>query len=741
MMYLLVKHAKLNQLYSRNGNHCDRLQNTHRSDYNKTNVDNISVQSFYSWQFFQTIWFKQTIKFLIILIAVADHISNIIVGIWLYIYHTNHNVTTLRWAYAIVAIIVALIQVLHLILNFRFGISIRRQRFMTQILIKTAMTLAGLVGYVFCLIPCFVIVNYSVSPNICCFFLLYPYIREHQTIYPLISHLIHKLHGLFVRVCIETIPFSCIMVSILANGCSCDDKFHSNARVNLNGVAESNKNSNNDYSYDSYRHSRDNGFICGNIVSIIYVSLCLKIINVLITVFIFRIAESRKISFHTQLSNGFICVAEITRFLCSLGIIFLVYWLRLDKYYILLQVYIIPTFICITILTIFECMHKNKMIFVFPGYLIDTSISFFKAFNVKTVAFDSHNGFLEDTTWDRIHCTVAMRSHSYYSILNKISYLFANYRYINSFNISQNIQLNQQIGCINYQIINYCNQYLECHQKETFPTSIHDWNKTRCLLIKSRFVQIEKELEQSLHTQQFCNAIKLMETNSLEKDMFPLTNSLDIFFFAVIHATIHHKYVTKFCNNYHYPGEFSIVAISFIISRIIGIMFPFYWWLFIDYTAVDKQLQDFVSFCLYSLAVLYITTGWVLVRYRIPLFYKMKHVLSTQMILPYGTDSYYPKAVRHLIGYCFRKRKPNVFLLDKMDDKLLNASMMQFKALQSRPVVEQVLCIYFGKDLGGIIYQYVPVWDQSDQRRMYRAWLDIAYGIVQVKTERPTHDV
>ena len=702
-MYLFMKHVQYNQLHvhPNHGLFCKSPKTASQSNVNK-----ITDKSFYSLKFFKSMWFKQIIMVSIKFMSTADHISNIIVGIWLFRSKTNHNIVGLCWGYAVAATIAGLLQVLHLVWNFPLNNQINNN--LTKILIKIGMTFVGLVGYIVFLVPwpCFVHCD-ELEPSCLCS--LYPYIRLHRTVYPVMRGLINNLHGFFVRISIEILPFTVIMVSILASGCNCN------------------------FSHYNDGYNRCIQFICDNIVSIIYVSLCLKITSALITLFVLRIACSRRISFHTQLSDALICIAESTRFVSSFGIMFLAYWLKLDQYYILLQIYMIPSLISITILAIYDIIRKHKsdvnshirLMCLFFWYFACKSWWFYTTFNIKTIAFNKYKYFLANTTWDSIHCTIATRSYTYYSVLNKTSHYLANYRNINH----NNIQLNQQIGCINYQILDYCKHYLECdpNPNRHFPTFLIDsFIHSECRSIKAHFVAVARQLEHSLQTQQLCNSIQLLEQKSAKIDAaFPFTNSVDIFVFNVISALIDQTLVTDFfCDRYryNYPGEFAVVAVSIVISMMNGIMFPYFWWLFVDYK-VNKRLQYFVNFWLYLLAVLYIATIWVLIRYQFPLFYKMKHVLPTSMMLRCGSSWEYRKAVRHVIRHCFRDC--DEFVPNRIDDALINAAIRQYNDLQSRPMVEQVLCAHFGKDVGQTICQYVPVWDQNEQRSIYDAFSNL----------------
>ena len=720
-MYLFVKHAPRSELCSSDWRYQEESQTSCQSNHSQTND-----KSFYSLQFFNSMWFKQIIILSIKFLSTVDHVSNIIVGIWLFTSKTNHNIIGLRWGYSVAVIIAALIQLLHLVWNFQLNNQIHDK--LTKILIKIAMTFVGLVGYICFLIPWpyFVYCNRFDRSHLKSTF--YSHLCSHQTIYPLICDLVDSLHVFFVRVLVETIPFSCVMVSILTSGYRCSNDFNSTY-------------------HDDYIRYGIHGFSCNyvNITSTIYLSLCLKIISLLITLFVLRIVHSTQISFHTQLRDGLICIGEITRFLCSLMIVFLVYMLQLDKYYILLQLYFIPTVVCVLIITFYQVMHDCKFAVVcFSPILFSWNcVIFFLAFNVLTIAFCNDQHLLEDKTWHIMHCIMtAMSSPTYYSLLNKISHYFANYQNINTLDINQNIRLNQQIGCINYQIIDFLNQYFISNQEKKipFPDSI----KSKGPKIKAYLVEAAKKLEHSLQTEKLNNSIQLLQQQLLQEsksdigvDKYPLTNSMHIFFFNIINVIADHEYIRDFRDRYHYNGEFAVVAISFLISRIIMIILPFYWWFFIDYKGLEKQLQYFVNFCLYLLTFLYIAIGYVLIRYQFPLFYKMKHVL------PVPTERKFKWRYRHilnlLIRYSFRNCDRDelavVHVQNKIDEELFNASIRQFNGIQIRPMVHQVICMFFGKDLGQIVFQYVPIWDQTNQTSIYHTFFTSDIDDIQVKIE------
>ena len=731
-----------------------------------------NVDTLYSLRFFHSRWWSRTVTYAVMLLSVGDHISNVIFVIMLW----KSKLLSFFCCYLVAWVIVGWLQIFHCIMTWRTSDHSSYYRVTStsdnichccHIFI---LCFIAFIGYLCCLLPFSKLFftsfdNYSNK-------IQYAWpsqlkiIFKNQRIYSVLSKLFSKLELFFFRIVVETIPFAVLILFTIFVCLEFDSSYCTqmhqipiiNDDYNNNNNNNNNNNARADLQLSLYLKLKFQLLITLIYNNIILLSLGLKFINLSLVLFILQIKSSYKISIHLQLSSTLAAITDITRYLSSFIVVLLVcHQVNRNSRVLFAYMYFVPCLIPVVIITFFRfiqyvkntavnanccCLGNNPnnintnlnmgsmieniyyitvFIIGFPITLMDTQLRTTIYFDFMTIRF-FNVFFLQNQTWHETNCPLDVvrlaKYQNYYSTLTKIAHYLANYHHLNiKFkDIHNNIKLNQQIGCLNYQIVSNCVAASQIEPTDRFLSRNVYSDEINFL------TSIGSKLQHSQQTQLLRNSIQCLQEKDTFKDngkfflgiMRKFENrdeSIAVYLLSSMGIINTIDKIAEFERNKCFSGLLTVLVISFIISRINIIIFPFYWWILIDNEDIinlDIKLKCLVNVLLYLTIVLYIATFYIWIRYHLPLVYKIRHVLPLEMLSNLESKSTMQPTIR-------RCARADVIItkFDGIADRIVSASIQQYEALQNRPLVQTLICRHFGHDVGKIVLQYTPIWDQT----------------------------
>ena len=754
----------------------------------KNHLEYVSLKEhnddFYSLQLFNQSWFHNTVKFFIILVSIADYISNITLIILLVLSEHLYYILSVLFGAAWLAS--GAVQVSYFIStwdNIRnhysastsFQLFLRDARFM--------------ILHILGVLPFFR--YYQVTTNeiedrqhklhngrqqshrqkryelhstrsfkVCC---------QNQKVAPWLNDIIPKLELFFLRSMIEGVILSGFLLIWLF--------------------------------FQNWQDSNSNNFNTLDYVErVTMMSLLLKLINVLLSFFVLQINWSYQFSIHIQYADSLACVSDLLRHYWTL--IMIIYSIIYDNGNLtLLQLYFYPCTICVILLAIFKCYNaksnntlnlllqtQSPMVanmvgifywpFLFICELISCQLKFLFFYDFVSVGFiDAF--WLQDINWTKTNCSYVVLSlktyENYYITMNTISHYLANYENISLKNIlskknntCDNVKLNQQIGCLNYQLLRFCLlKEIEKSEKKSKHNhrnndnenagnddnvsasdenkadddhnNIDNSSKTHLKILTKLFNRLKhlenkNLLDNAIHDFDYSQwSSSSPDSNTIpNEDVENSVNNIVTYADKLYQDILDYVWMISAPDLLSNLSQFArttkksfagtimrgLFACDFILSRINLILFPLYCWIFISLKDIwnkivtkGKQLELLIIIMFGLVVAVYIITFYAFIKYKFPLFYKMRHVLPVNML------SKQERHDRDRTDYFSRFFGHFQFEKDTIGKKILNASIEQCQGLQMRPLIEKMVVRHFGKDIGSVLLLYVPLWDDKHYHR------------------------
>ena len=118
-----------------------------------------------------------------------------------------------------------------------------------------------------------------------------------------------------------------------------------------------------------------------------------------------------------------------------------------------------------------------------------------------------------------------------------------------------------------------------------------------------------------------------------------------------------------------------------------------------------SQLESFVVTLYLWVIVFYFIVFFMLIRYLIPLNIILGYLYPSQ-----GKDYDWGSIGNYILYNLFCKPFENE-TRDKFADFMLNEIESRYQSLQNRPIIENIIFQWIGKDVSGIIMIYLPLYE------------------------------